>query len=92
MQALALGAEQARQLDRFLAEAVEPVRQASIERGCFAGTEHQVVVSEHESELPGDHIQPLVALVDLQRGLRRSRRPDDLLNACRPTGRRVNGT
>src|SRR5947209_18005571 len=78
---LTLWAKQAEQFDALCVRAVEPVRDARIELGCFARAQHQIVVAEDQPQGAAQHIQPLVTLVCLESrlALRSARRDDDLI-------------
>jgi hypothetical protein len=90
MEALALPAEQAEYLHRLGARGAEPVRQPGIEFRHLAGSHGDVVVGEDQPHAPGQHVQPLVALMSA--GLRRAGRGRDdhlpRLDASRLPGER----
>src|SRR5690606_10074532 len=60
---LALRAEQTEELHRPLPRRSEPVRHPGVELGGLPRRQHHVVLAEHQPQLPGQHVQPLVALV-----------------------------
>lgn len=68
MCAFALPAEQAEDLDWFGAGGAEPVRHASVEFGSFARCEHQIVFAKDEPQTSIEHVQPLIAFVNLRLG------------------------
>jgi thioredoxin reductase len=53
----------AQDLDRIVVRRTEPVRQSRVELGDFAGPHRDVVLAEDQSHLPGQDVQPLVAVV-----------------------------
>ena len=63
MHALALGAEEAEDLDGSGAGAPEPVRHAGVELGRLPGVHDQIVMGEHEAQAPAEDVEPLVASV-----------------------------
>jgi hypothetical protein len=87
---LALRTEQAEDLDRLVAGRPEPVGHAGVELGDLAGSELDVVVGDDEPQPSGEHVQPLVALVDPEVGLLAARRDHDLpgLDAAGLSGER----
>jgi hypothetical protein len=68
VRALALPAEEAEELDWLRVGGAEPVRDAGVELGCFAGREHQVVLAEDDPQPAAQDVEPLVALVGLVTG------------------------
>jgi hypothetical protein len=66
MDSLSLLAEQAEKLDRFFVGGAEPVRDPRIELCGLAGWEHEVVLSQDESEPAIEDVDPLVAFMGLQ--------------------------
>jgi hypothetical protein len=69
MHALALRAEEHQHLSRLRRGAAEPVRDASVELGDLAGLHDEVMLGQSQPQLPGQHVHPLVALVDLLFGV-----------------------
>ena len=78
MDSFALPAEQAEHLDRLVAGGSEPMGQAGVELRDLAGPHGDVVVGQDQTDPPGEHVQPLVALVGAQVGLTSLRRDDGL--------------
>ena len=60
---LALRAEEAQDLHRPIAGASEPMRRAGVELRGLARLHHQIVLGDHETQTPAQHLQPLVALM-----------------------------
>ena len=46
--------------------AAEPVRDAGVELGRFAGGEDEVLLAEHQPQPPAEHVEPLVALMGVR--------------------------
>ena len=63
MDVFAVLAEQAEYLDGLVACRSEPMREARVKLPDLAGTHRHVVVGEDQTELSGEHIQPLVTLM-----------------------------
>lgn len=55
--------EDAQHLGRSVAGGPEPVGHLSVELGCLAGAEDEVLVAEHQPHLSGQHVQPLEPVV-----------------------------
>ena len=61
--ALALAAHDAEDLDRLVAGGPEPVQDLGVELGDLPGTHDEVVAGEDQPQLPIEDVEPLVALV-----------------------------
>src|ERR671912_1436692 len=80
--ALALRSEETEDLHRLRSGTAEPVRYAGVELGRFTGGQGQVVVAQPQPGPPGQHVEPLVALMALQvDGPRAAARDDQLVRA-----------
>jgi hypothetical protein len=94
VQALALRAEEREHLGRLGPGAAEPVRDARVELRDLAGRHDEIMLGQSQSQLPGQHVHPLVALVRflLRAGplLSADRRDDHLVRPrpARPLGQR----
>ena len=90
MHPLALRTEHAEHLRGLVAGAAEPVRDPGVELCDLAGAQDQVMVGEHQPHPAGEDVQPLVALVRLQLGVRLDV-GITIFQACTPPGCRVSG-
>jgi hypothetical protein len=55
--------EDAEHLGRLVARAAEPVRHSGVERGYLTGSQQVVAIAEHQAQVAGKVVQPLVAVV-----------------------------
>ena len=62
---LPLPAEQAQELHRLRTGRTEPMGGTGVELGRFPRDKHQIVLPQHDPELPVEDVQPLVPLMDL---------------------------
>ena len=77
--------EQAQELHRIVPGGTEPVRDSGVELGHLALLQDQVVIGDDQPQPTGQHVQPLVALVDPQRRCLVGRL-DDHLPGLDPSG------
>ena len=61
-----------------VASRTEPVREPGVELGDLTGSHRDVVVGEDQAQLPGQHVEPLVAVVGAQLGFAALGRDDHL--------------
>lgn len=64
----ALRTVQAENLDGLILRGTEPRRKPVIEFGHFAGLHRDVVVREDQMHTPGQHVEPLMALMSTKHG------------------------
>lgn len=63
MYTFSLAAEQAEDLHGRFAGGAEPMWQSGVELGGLTWSQDQVVIGHDEPQTPGEHVQPLIALV-----------------------------
>src|SRR5882757_2977229 len=83
--ALTLRSEDSEDLYRLRARIAEPVRDVAVEFRRLAGLEDEVLVAELQAQPAGQHVEPVVALVDFQvRFPSRPARRHDLFEGLQP--------